>query len=263
MVCPNCGVQLPPNCDFCKYCGTRLSPENASHPGETVPPVIRPEEKSFCTECGTALDPVTGSCPRCSMPPMRGGSVPVAPPASGKSRKKTMLPIVLLSLFLVIALGLNVIQLITGISRADKVTSLQARVNVQDQEIEQLEEDYADIQTELNLLEGTAESYEELCDALAEGGLGRGSDDFYTSESVFLVSPYTVGRSFTLTTSWNGEAIISHSYSSDAAWVEFSSDTWADEVEITIFPDHEGITRVTFENDYDYSSFDVVIIVKE
>ena len=82
MDCPNCRRPIPPQSEFCLYCGTRLSPESPlQQPVSSSPADAQAEEAAappehFCSTCGKALD-IHGKCPRCSRPSARAKKKPL------------------------------------------------------------------------------------------------------------------------------------------------------------------------------------------
>ena len=110
-----------------------------------------------------------------------------------------------------------------------------------------------------------AEFYDELCSLLKADKLGYASSNFHSDKSVIVVRKDQRNRRFTLTANWNEGGTVSISYSSarPAAEVDFDNDSWQTSTPMTVFPDHPGVTSVTFSNDVDSKTFSVIIIVTD
>ena len=118
----------------------------------------------------------------------------------------------------------------------------------------------------LNSTKKKANAYDNLISALNTNNLGYASNNFHSSEGVIVVSKNQKNRKFTLTAHWsNGGTVTTDYYPRllNSADVSFDNHNWSTSTSMTINPNREGITTVTFSNDVDSRTFDVVIVVTE
>ena len=118
----------------------------------------------------------------------------------------------------------------------------------------------------LDSVKNKISAYDNLISALNKSNLGYASNNFHSSEGVIVVSKNQKNRKFTLTAHWpNGGTVTTDYYPRllNSADVSFDNDNWSTSTSMTINPNREGITTVTFSNDIDNRTFDVVIVVTE
>ena len=147
-------------------------------------------------------------------------------------------------------------------------TSQLAQINTLQDRIFELEETVNNHRNTINsqtktisTLKPKANMFDDICDSLSHGNIGAASNQFKVDNSLVIVRRNERDRKITLTTNWSGEGTVSASYSSDAAMVEFDSDSWTSSVKLTIIPRRVGATVVTFSSDGKTEPFKMLIIV--
>jgi hypothetical protein len=194
-------------------------------------------KQRFCKYCGGAINPTTKECSKCGKPTYLF-----------KIKNSTVWAIlaVLLIGYLV---ALNVSQYL-------KYQDLKELSYDLEDQLWELEEQCQS----LNELAGY---YDDIIDALDSDELGEASSAFKSSRHYMIVGADDEDQRFTLTAYNLDEDSITVSYSSDAATVSFDEDDWKKKVNVEVIPHHPGVTVVTFENDKNGKSFDVLLIVTD
>lgn len=271
MICPNCGLQLPDDSEFCQYCGSKISV-----PAEQVTPVVEidtPEQNTI----PKSLPIVTVS----ESPNVHenGNNEPLnATSSEKKAPKKWIVSVICLSVLLLALAGLNVYQYLSAqrneakaaelsaaISELDsKIKRLNSTISEKDIQIKNKNSDITTLNKKVSSLTDDADKYEAIVDAVKYGNLGYAASNFQSSECVIVVGQNEKNRKFTLTANWSNGGTVSVDYDtySPAAYVNFDQDSWTTSTKITIQPKHSGVTVVTFSNNVNRQTFDVIIIVE-
>lgn len=231
MLCPKCKQTLPEGSTFCQYCGININEWNNICPscGKELP-----KDSAFCQYCGIQINAVKNNHPDISK--------------KTKLSKKVIIPWILSGTLLVSSIGL----LIWGSSEKTKADELDEKV--------------------VNLLAATktgskiTDKYKKLESALSFEDYGYSSESFKVNRGIIVLDKNEDRKEIILTANFNTYVEISTSYSGMSANVEFSEDTWYGTttklyVERAEGYDTMGITTVTFSNNYDSQTFDVLIIV--
>lgn len=266
MKCPNCGLELPDDSDFCQYCGNKLKRE---------PPV--PEERPAPKAVRVQPVPSARPHPVHSVPPKPSApagkqsvSRPAAEPEKIEQADKTVCAdvpaahhgkpgrwvLICLVLLLAASLAGNGIQYYYWSPHSYRVQELQETVDAQGEVITTQKKQLADCADK-------ASFFDDLCSELAVGNIGRASNDFYASEDILVVSKGTKDRTFTLFTKGLNETTIDVAYSSNAAAIDFEQEEWYDSVTIKVQPKSIGLNTVTFSSSATNESFKVFILVTE
>lgn len=105
--------------------------------------------------------------------------------------------------------------------------------------------------------------YDDIVRAAKYGNFGYAASNFRASTGVIVVDKDDSDCKFTLTAHWSNGGTVSVDYSSYAAFVDFDKNNWSTSTTMSVLPLEEGITVVTFSNDVDSNSFQVLIIVTD
>lgn len=293
MKCPNCGLDLPEDSDFCQYCGSKVGSVPSNKPAPVLPvvvpsaipipkrtiPVETPKpapsvihsesatssQKSFgkekavtyCKKCGGTINPHTNTCESC-----------------GKHyvQIKKMVCTIALIVGICALIGLNIFQYVVNTKHDEIIQQLNGTISEQqttiadrDASIASRDTQIASLKKDLESKKGDADSYQSLVKGLSTGKIGAASNNFKLSESVIVLNKYDVGRKVTLTTNWSGKGTVSINYSpsySSSATFRFDEDSWYSSTKLTVVPKKTGVTVATFSNTANSETFKVIIIVK-
>lgn len=207
------------------------------------------KKQTYCKRCGGLIDKEKKKCQGC-----------------GKQyfRAKRVFPVAALTALCLILMALNIVQYIYGVNSKTHIESLQSTITARDNRIKQMEKTTSDLQRKNAAAEGLqwkADAFDEISSAVQFGKLGYASNRFHASESVIIVSTAQENRKFTLTANWPNGGTVSVDYSSFAATVDFDKDSWTTSTPMTITPHRAGVTTVTFSNDVNSETFQIVIVV--
>lgn len=250
MICPKCGMQLPDDSEFCQYCGTK-----ATSPVEQVtPPVV---------SAAPVQDTIVKSIPTVTISENFEGSKNTEQdsadlnPTRKSASKKWIIVAVSLAIVVLLSASLNVYQYISARTNVEKISELSGKVNELNSTVDTLNGTIAD-------MESAVENYETIVNAVKYDNLGYAASNFQSSESVIVVSQNEKSRKFTLTANWSNGGNVSVDYDSyfPSAYVDFDQNSWTTSTKMTIEPRHSGVTVVTFSNDVNRQTFDVIIIVE-
>lgn len=271
MICPNCGMQLPDDSEFCQYCGSK-----ATAPVEPVQPIVEivPSAQSAIQKAVPAVE-ISDSL---SEHQNESNTQQIEARDQKKDSKKSVVLAICLAVLLLVSGGLNIYQYMSAQANVAKVSEMSGTIADQAGQIESLNSTISDKDTQIknksteitNLknkvssLENDAENYDTLISAIKYGNLGYASSNFQSSESVIVVGRNEKNRKFTLTAHWSNGGNVSVDYDTylPAAYVDFDQNSWSTSTKMTIEPRHSGITVVTFSNDVNRQTFDVIIIVE-
>lgn len=183
-----------------------------------------------------------------------------------------------ISLFLLCgSLLVNFIQYSKSRESSIQIARLNLDINEKDNKLtKQLEEienqkikisELEELEYEYEYYKGIADDYDRLCQTIVNNeNLGYATNNFHSNESVIVIHENEFNRKFSLTANWNSGGNVSVGYYPiilPSATVSFDNDSWFTSTEMTINPKHTGVTKVTFSNDVDSNTFDIVIIVIE
>lgn len=250
MICPKCGMQLPDDSEFCQYCGTK-----ATSPVEQVtPPVV---------SAAPVQDTIVKSIPTVTISENFEGSKNTEQdsadlnPTRKSASKKWIIVAVSLAIVVLLSASLNVYQYISARTNVEKISELSGKVNELNSTVDTLNGTIAD-------MESAVENYETIVNAVKYDNLGYAASNFQSNESVIVVSQNEKSRKFTLTANWSNGGNVSVDYDSyfPSAYVDFDQNSWTTSTKMTIEPRHSGVTVVTFSNDVNRQTFDVIIIVE-
>ena len=140
-----------------------------------------------------------------------------------------------------------------------------SEIKARNEEVNQLANTYkrqiSSLENKLSFYEDKAAWYDEIVRELKGENLGYAASNFHTDSGVYVVSKYNVSEKIKLTAHWSNWGYVNVDYSSNAARVIFDKNTWTTSTTMTIDPNKEGVTVVTFSNTADSKTFKVLIIV--
>lgn len=237
------------------------------------------ENYIFCTKCGMQFR--GDFCPICGQPaeiipdgyntvddwtkqtaaPITDTQAEIKQVSIDGKKSKRKFPIVLLAVLLVLSIGFNTVQYTQNLKA-------QETINTQKQQVEDIKNQVASLNTSLAAKERTIDSlkvkagyYNDICKELKYGNLGYASSNFKSSESIIVVGKNERDRKFTLTANWSKGGNVSVSYSGKSATVSFDKNSWTTSTKMTVNPLKDGLTVVTFSNDVNSKTFKLLIIV--
>lgn len=138
----------------------------------------------------------------------------------------------------------------------DQIAGLESQISAQANTISTQKGQIADLTQK-------GDFYDEIVSEMRYGNIGYASDNFCVDDSVIVVSKNETGRKFTLTANWTGGGTVSVERSSYAADVSFDNVEWQTSTQLTVLPNSEGVTVMTFSNDVDFKTFKMLIIVTD
>lgn len=177
-----------------------------------------------------------------------------------KLSKKWLATAVCLSIVFLGLIALNVYQYITVSELTETVDNLNSTISEKDKQIKSKD-------SKISSLTDDAENFQNIVDAAEHGSLGYASNNFHSSESIIVVGENEQNRHITLTAYWSNGGNVSVDYNwysgeySPSAYVDFDQDSWSTTTTMSIEPRHAGVVVVTFSNDVDSRTFDVIIVV--
>lgn len=250
MICPKCGMQLPNDSEFCQYCGTKVTT-----PVEPVQPIVEivPPAQSAIQKTLPAVE-ISDSL---SEHQNKSNTHQIEASIQKKDSKKSVVLAICLTALLFVSGGLNIYQSV-------QIENLNSTISDKDTQIKNKRTEITNLKNKVSSLEDDAENYDTLISAIKYGKLGYASSNFQSSESVIVVGRNEKNREFTLTAYWSNGGNVSVDYDTylPAAYVDFDQNSWSISTKMTIEPRHSGITVVTFSNDVNRQTFDVIIIVE-
>lgn len=141
-------------------------------------------------------------------------------------------------------------------SKGDEIKNLEEKVATLNGTVESLKE-------EVEGLEDKAYYYDEIVRLMGNENVGYASENFHTDKGIIVLSKSNTDYQFTLTANWESGGTVTVDYSSDSSGIRFDSTSWTTTTTMTVEPYYEGINVLTFSNDVDSSTFQVLIIVTE
>ncbi len=251
MICQKCGMKIPDDSEFCQYCGEKVQVQV-----EQTPSAINnaTQGNSNCSQATTVVsEPQMKECSakdKCS----------IIEYLRQKPSRKWLATVACLSIVFLGLIALNVNQHITVIELTETVDNLNSTISEKDKQIKSKD-------SKITSLTDDAESFQNIVDAVEDGSLGYASNNFRSSESIIVVGENDQNRHFTLTAYWSNGGNVSVEYDwysdeySPSAYVDFDQDSWSTSTTMSIEPMHSGVVVVTFSNDVDSQTFDVIIVV--
>lgn len=225
--CTKCGKPLPEGSNFCSFCSDGSHNDTPSKEQECVRRDDTPKTSNY--EENT-LD----------FEEYQESERIVADLQNTARKKNTM--IIISVVVILILVFLNVVQY------AERDT-LQSRIMTKEVTIASLDK--------------KAEYYDTICEELNSGNIGYATDNFKSSENIILMSQNTISRNFILTAHWQNGGTVEMEYSGDSASLSFDNNSWNTTTPVSVVPNCEGVTVVTFKNNVDSNTFKVIIIVTE
>lgn len=185
--------------------------------------------------------------------------------STGSKTYKAML--LVLVVLVTIALGVSIYQVYGLRSKSTEqliqIDTLQKRIDELELMVDKNNKTISRQARTITNLKSKADIYDEMCESLSYGNIGKGSKNFKVDESLIVVRKNEKDKKFTLTTNWSGQGTVSVSYSSTAATVDFDKDSWGSSVKMTVKPWRVGATVVTFSTDAKADPFKMLIVVVE
>lgn len=261
MTCLNCGMQLPDDSEFCQYCGSKVSSADKQTPPIEVHFTPR-GKNSFEQQLIVTVPDVAD---------VQNLKTPITVSLEKEKQKKWIAAVICLSILFLGMTSLNVYQYVTAQGQAEKTAELSATIDTLNSTIEQKDTQIKSKNSEITILknnvsalEDDAGNYDAIIDAIKNGNLGYAAYNFQSSESIIVVGRNEKNRKFTLTANWPNGGTVSVDYDIyfPAAYVHFNQDNWNTSTTMTIEPNHTGVAIVTFSNDVNTQTFDVIIVVE-
>lgn len=242
MICKECKKQVPDNSAFCPFCGAKIetsTPYTCKNCGAKYP-----EDSAFCPYCGTN----TKSANESVVTP----KVEICEKATDGKRKlhitnKNLLPIIL-GVLLLTSLGINLYQHTHVQSLTSEIESQNAIITGKD--------------TKLNILTKKADNYDALRDAISAGNLGYAASNFHASDSIIIMNAFDSAKKITLTANWPNGGTVDYKYSNlGVCDLALDNDNWTTSTSMSLTPLSKGVTTITFTNNVDSNSFNIVVMV--
>lgn len=255
MICPNCNSVLQDGVAFCKYCGASV----ANYTPETEIPAAEDEMEKTVTVYG---ENPSGYSYEPQPAPETEYVYEEAPKKKGKAGK--IIAIALGSLILLAAIAFGVWMMLQKNAAEDKLAKNESELTDTRNELDSAKEDseyYAE-------LEEYADSFEEIADFARQSNCGYASELFHVNQGIIILDPDDTRKTITLTAAFDDAVEISVDIYGYGADLNFSEDSWSGDT-TTLYVDRDaddmeegevGITTVTFTNDLNSQTFDILII---
>lgn len=244
MICPSCKLPLPDDSTFCQYCGSKIIPND-------VEIALLQHNTTSSTCLADSKDNADFNSQQAD------ASVPV------KKHFKAgwFIATICLSILLLTSI---VYLFITEYNNAQKVEELNSTISDKNTLIKNMNADLTALRKEVSSLEKQADNYNTIINTIKYRNLGYAADNFQSSEACIVVGLNEKNRQFTLTANWPNGGTVTTKYDKDfpSAYVHFDQDTWSKTTTLTIEPKRTGLTVVTFSNNVNSQTFNVIIIVE-
>ncbi len=112
-------------------------------------------------------------------------------------------------------------------------------------------------------LSAKAERYDAVVSFFSEDTPHVGSDRFYADTPVVVLSMKDESATFGITANFLRQASVSFTAGSDVAAFEWTEESWKKNTDIRVTPKAPGTTIITFANDLNEDTFQVLVIVTE
>jgi hypothetical protein len=269
-VCQHCGETLP---EMPPETLPDAPPSMQKADDFITPPTTIPISGSkFCKKCGGMIDKSSKKCTSCGKQYFRF-----------PQRKAKTVGIILTVFALLALLGLNIFQYVkyaeemkmqmaSASAQEAKIETKIKQINRQAEEIDGLERELTTVNQQNKELVASNNKYslkasyfDGLLAFLDGEKIGRASDDFYADTGIILVNTAETDKTITLTADWYDAFSVKLFISNYAvADVSFSKDDWTGSTtKLNITPCSAGVASVTFTNDLNDQTFQVLIIVVE
>ena len=255
--CPKCNHALPKDSEFCQFCGNRVSAKPVA-PQAVIPtaPIAKPSPKVVSADSHTHQ------------------STPEKATPQKKNQKKWKIAAIILIVLVVISLAANVAQFFyhdystadiqAQLDAANKtiaekdasITSYKNKISSQTTTINQQK-------TEISNLKTKSGYFDDIVSGMRYGNAGYAASNFFSNDSVIVVSKSNSSYKFTLTANWSNGGTVEVDYSSSCAYVTFDNNEWYTSTKMTVHPRSKGVTVVTFSNSVNSQTFKVLIIVTD
>ena len=213
----------------------------------------------LCNNCGSTIPDDSVFCQKCGNTIIKNDV--------GKTNaigRKNVIIICICLVIIALLVGLNIFQFIVNKDKLTEFETLKETNTSLEDENDELNSTIASLQAELEKCEADASSYDDLINTIKYSTLGYASNNFHTDESIILVNKNDKNYTFNLTAYWSDGGNVSIDYDSfgPAAYVDFAQNSWNESTKMIVEPMHSGMTVVTFSNDVNWQTFDVIIIVE-
>ena len=112
-------------------------------------------------------------------------------------------------------------------------------------------------------LSAKAERYDAVVSFFSEDTPHVGSDRFYADTPVVVLSMKDESATFGITANFLRQANVAYSAGTDVAVFEWTEESWKKNTDIRVTPKAPGTTVITFTNDLNDATFQVLVIVTE
>ena len=257
MICPNCRMQLPEDSVFCQYCGLKLiAPVNQ----------VSQRAKMDTSEQNTMhKEPLLATASgRSSMQNNETNKQTNNTLLGKRTTQKWIVLVICLIMLLLVMTSLCAYQYLSDRNSAARVAELSETIAELDSQIDKKNSEITKLKDKASSLENDAKKYDLIVDAVRSRSIGYSTNNFQSSESIIVVDRKEINRKFTLIAYWSngGSVSVDYNTSSPAAYVDFDQESWDKSTLMTVQPKHSGVTIVTFSNDVNSKTFDVIIIVE-
>lgn len=189
-------------------------------------------------------------------------------------KKRSKAPVIILSIICVLLVAANIAQFFlyreTVSDTEQQLITANNTIEANTKRISELQNTISTQKTTINSqktkisnLEDDSDHYNEIIRYAKGEDFGYAASNFRASTGVIVVDKDDDDYKFTLTANWTYGGTVEVNYSSSAAWVEFDKNEWSTSTTMTVVPNYEGVCIVTFSNDVDSKTFNVLIIVTD
>lgn len=187
------------------------------------------------------------------------------PPEAPVAKKKTGIILsVILGVLLLGAITLAVIMMMGKNVSEARLADVQSELEAAQDELDLIKEDEA----YYSQLEENSYGFEEIADFARQSNCGYASELFHVNQGIIILDPDDTRKTITLTAAFDDAVEISVDIYGYGADLNFSEDSWSGDT-TTLYVDRDaddmeegevGITTVTFTNDLNSQTFDILII---
>lgn len=269
MICDNCRMHLPNDSVYCQYCGEKTLQEDSQK-------CIHEKCNNLNCNPQNTTEVIDQSSKKLQEKTHRNNRKPLS---NTRWLTKRWIPYVICcSIIMLVLAGINVYQYLLHqkcIAKENENVAIIAELKNQNttlndeitQKDDRLSSDKSEIiklKNEISSLEDTAELYREIVNVVKYRNLGYAAENFNTYESIVVVNKHEQNKKITLTAYWTNGGTVSVNYDTyyPATSVSFDQHNWTTSTKMTVQPNYSGITVVTFSNDVNNQTFDVIIIVE-